>query len=451
MKNLYIILGSLLFITACDNDLHQLPPLDAEASTLTSFAEVLNAAYYYQQASTTPLAIMGDFRGDNMKMDEEPYPAFDRFNADLAGGDLVGQFFRPFYSNLYKSILSANNVIENSSDATQVGEARFLRALSYFKLVKVFGDVTVNLSAAPDIADKSILARQPAASVYNDVIIPDFQAAISALDNSGLSNGRATKIAAQGMLGKVYMQMGNFSSAATELAAVVDGADAAGIALQANFADIFGGKGPDDDGSENDLNPEIIFATQLSTSIEDEYSFTLFPGWFSGGDTKSLEPLDSDLIAAFDAVAGDTLAGGDLRRAHTIDEATNTGPKWGDLDQDWIELRFGDVLLLHAEAMNENGSSAEAVLDILDPIRTRANLSPLDHTVINTQALVRQAIQDERRLELAFEGQRWFDLVRTETVDAEMGETINKNYYVFPIPDSEVLASDGVITQNAGY
>ncbi len=239
MKYLYIILGSLL-LTACDNDLDQIPPLDAASSSLTDFGGVLNAAYYYQQASATPLAVMGDFRADNMLMAEEPYPAFDRFDADLAGGDLVGQFFRPFYSNLYKAILSANNVIENSTDATEKGEAQFLRALSYFKLVKVFGDVTVNLVPAPDVSDKSILTRQSASSVYSSVIIPDFEDAISALDNSEIASSRASQIAARGLLGKVYMQMGDFGSAATELAAVVNGADAAGISLQANFADFFG-------------------------------------------------------------------------------------------------------------------------------------------------------------------------------------------------------------------
>ena len=442
MKTLYIIMASMLFISACE-ELDQVPPLDAEASSLTSFGGVLNAAYYYQQASATPLAVMGEFRADNMFMFEEPYPAFDRFNADLAGGDLVEQFFRPFYSNLYKSILSANNVIENSSDATEVGEAHFLRALSYFKLVMVFGDVTVNLTPSPSVSDKSFLARQAADNVYNTVIIPDFQAAIAALDNSEITNGRASKIAAQGLLGKVYMHMGNFSSAETELAAVVNGSDAAGISLQANFADIF--------GEANDLNPEILFATQLSTSIDDEYGFTGFPGWFSGGDTKSLNPLDSDLIDAFDAIEAADGGNTDLRRALTLDETNMTGIKWGGLDQDWIELRLGDVLLLYAEAMNENGSSAEDVLDVLDPIRTRAGLNPLDHTVLNTQALVRQAIYDERRIELALEGHRWFDLVRTSTVDAEMGESINSNYHLFPIPNSEVLASGGIITQNPGY
>jgi len=433
MKNLYILLGALFFVTACEkNDLDQTPPLDAAASSLTSFEEVLNAAYYYQQASATPLAIMGDFRADNMQMDEEPYPAFDRFNSDLAGGDLVEQFFRPFYSNLYKSILSSNNIVTNSIEEKQVAEAKFLRALSYFKLVKAFGDVTVNLSASPAIEDKSSLARTAASEVYNNVIIPDFQEAIANLDNSEIASGSASNIAARGMLAKVYMQRGNFSAAEAELATVLSDAAGAGISLQENFADIF----------NSDLNSEIIFATQLSTSINDEYGFTGFPGWFSGGDTKSLEPLDQDLVAAFDASPGD------LRRDLTVTDSTSTSPKFVlGLEQDWIELRLGDVVLLYAEALNENGNT-EAALVELNKIRNRAGL---DNSTSNTQAEVRKAIADERRLELALEGQRWFDLVRTGTVEAEMGEPINSNYYIFPIPNSEVLASDGVITQNAGY
>jgi len=433
MKILYILLGALFFITACEkNDLDQIPPLDAEANSLTSYGEVLDAAYYYQQASTTPLAIMGDFRADNMLMDEEPFPAFDRFNADLAGGDLVGQFFRPFYSNLYKSILSANNVIENSTDDKQKAEAKFLRALSYFKLVKVFGDVTVNLLAAPSTSDKNILVRKPAMEVYNTVIIPDFQEAIEGLDNSEIASGRASEIAARGMLAKVYMQMADYTNAETELENVVTEAGSAGVMLQENFADVF----------NSDLNSEIIFATQLSTSIEDEYDNTDFPGWFSGGDTKSLTPLDDDLIAAFDASPGD------LRRDLTINDTLKNSPKYVlGLEQDWIELRFGDVILLYAEALNENGNTS-AALEELNKIRTRAGL---ENSTATSQSEVRQAIADERRLELALEGQRWFDLVRTGTVSEEMGENVNSDYYIFPIPDSEISASDGVIIQNDGY
>ncbi len=429
MKKIFLLLTIVSLAMGCE-DLEQLPSNVANSDSLTDFDGVLNAAYYYQLGSVTPMAVMGDFRADNALMQEEPYPSFDRYNSDLL--DMEDQFFEPFYIALYRSILSANNVIINSQNTTDVGEAKFLRALSYFKLVKVFGDVTVNLTAGDLNLDS---ARQPAADVYNSIIIPDLQDAISALDNSGIATGRATQIAAQALLGKVYMQRGDFGNAESFLGAVVNGAAGAGVDLQANFADIF--------GSENNLNPEIIFATQLSASVPDEYGFTEFTGWFIGNDSKAFEPLDPDLIAAFDASPGD------LRRALTIDEDNLRGIKYGseNPDQDYIEIRLGDIILLYAEALNENGNTA-AALSELNKIRTRAGLA--DSSAV-TQAEVRQAIQDERRLELAFEGHRWFDLVRTGTVDSEMGETINSDYHLFPIPVSEVLASDGVITQNAGY
>ncbi|MDB2462689.1 RagB/SusD family nutrient uptake outer membrane protein [Algibacter sp.] len=440
MKTIYkLLFGSLFLITAtaCDNDLDQFPSNQASSDSLTEFNEVLNAAYYYQHASATPMGVMGDFRADNALMLEPPYTDFDTYNSNLTSMD--NQFFRPFYFAMYKSILSANTIIENSENPIHVGEAKFLRALSYFKLVRVFGDVTVNLSASPSITDTSILVRQPAMDVYNNVIIPDLEDAIAAL-GVNIVDGRASKYAAQGVLGKVYMQMGDYTSAQPHLAAVVNGAAAAGISLQTNFEDIF--------GEANDLNSEIIFATQISSSITDEYGFTEFTGWYSGSDTKSLTPLDSDLTTAFDENSGD------LRKDATIDEASQISVKWGGADQDWIELRLADVILLYAEALNENtnasGAQSASILALLNPIRTRADLGSLVGTAA-TQAQVRTAIAKERRLELAFEGQRWFDLVRTGTVDAEMGQTISSDYYVFPIPISEILATNGVITQNNGY
>ncbi|SNR27392.1 RagB/SusD domain-containing protein [Maribacter sedimenticola] len=436
MKTIYkLVLGTLLLTTACESDLDQVPPNIASSESLTDFTGVLNAAYYYQLGSVTPIAVMGDFRADNAIMDESPYTTFDEFNPNLTA--MEDQFFGPFYTALYKSILSANNVIENSSDASDIGEAKFLRALSYFKLVQVFGDVTVNLSATPSTTDTDFLVRQPATEVYNNVIIPDLQAAISALGTTSV-NGKASKLAAQSLLGKVYVARGDFQSAEPLLGAVVNGANAEGITLLDNYADIF----------LNDLNAEIIFATQVSSSINDEYGFSEFWSWYGGLDTKSLMPLDADLIAAFDAseAGGDT----DLRRAVNIDEALMASPKYpqsGGPDYDWIEIRLADVILLYAEALNENGDTPGAVTQ-LNKIRTRAGLA---NTTASTQAQVRTAIQDERRLELAFEGQRWFDLVRTGTVSQEMGESVDPNYFLFPVPISEILASDGVITQNPSY
>lgn len=436
MKFVYLVLGSLLFLTACE-DLDQSPPNISSANSLTDFESVLNAAYFYQHGSVTPMAVMGDFRADNALMIEPPFTEFDMFTPNLT--TMEDQFFGPFYTALYKSILSANNVIENSTDATEVGEAKFLRALSYFKLVRVFGEVPVNLSAIPSTTDPAILVRQPVSDVYNSVIIPDLTDAISALDND-ISNGRASRIAAQGMLGKAFAQIGDYGAALPLLQSVVNDAAGAGIMLQANYADIF--------GVDNDLNSEILFATQVSGSVVDEYGDSEFWSWYGGLDTKSLEPLDADLIAAFDASPGD------LRRATNIDADLLRSPKYpqeGGPDHDWIELRLADVLLLQAEALNATGASAAEALAVLDPIRERAGLAPLSADDFGSSAEVAQAIQDERRLELAFEGQRWFDLVRTGTVDQEMGVSVNPNYYIFPIPVSEVLASFNVITQNAGY
>ncbi len=379
MKTLYIILGALLLMTACE-DLEQFPPNIASSGSLTDFEGVLNAAYFYQHGSATPMAVMGDFRADNALMLESPYTEFDTYGPNLTA--MEDQFFGPFYTALYKSILSANNVIENSKVPTEVGEAKFLRALAYFKLVRVFGDVPVNLVASPSTTDGSILARQPAASIYTNVIIPDLQDAIAALDTK-IVEGRASKYAAQGFLAKVFIQMGDFNQAESHLAAVVNGAAAAEISLQANYADIF--------GVTNDLNSEVIYATQISSSISDEYGFTEFWSWYGGLDTKSLQPLDTDLIAAFDASPGD------LRRAVNIDATLLRSPKYpqtGGPDHDWIELRLADVILLYAETLNEKGSTPAALVE-LNKIRTRAGLA---NSTATTKEGVRTAIANERRL-----------------------------------------------------
>ena len=104
------------------------------------------------------------------------------------------------------------------------------------------------------------------------------------------------------------------------------------------------------------------------------------------------------------------------------------------------------MILLYAEALNENGSTPAAITE-LNKIRKRAGLS---NTTATTKATVATAIANERRLELAFEGHRWFDLVRIGTAQSELNFT-NPDYLLFPIPVSEILATRGVITQNDGY
>jgi len=453
MKKIYILLGALLIITAsCSDELDQYPDNIAGSESLTDFTGVLNAAYYYQLTAVTPLAIMGEFRADNAFMFEPPYTEFDLFTNNLTA--MEDEFFRPVYSGLYKSILSTNNVIENSDNATEVGEAKFLRALSYFKLVQSFGAVPVNLLATPSLDDNSVLERVPATDVYNNVIIPDLMDAIDVLGNATiLEDQRASKLAAQAILGKVYMAMGDYGSAETYLASVVNGASGAGIELKDNFDEIFG-------AANEIVNSEIIFSQQIASYISDEYgdySGFRFWNWYVGDNPKSDFPIDADLVAAFDASAADAITSGgvDLRKAVTLTAEGTTGikfPKDGGLgdEHNWIEIRLADIILLYAETLNENGTSASTVLPLLDDIRERAGLNSLTGTV-SSQADVRQAIADERRLELALEGWRWFDLVRTGTAQAELGESFDSQYYLFPVPISEILATNGVITQNPGY
>ncbi len=100
MKKIYMLLGSLLFISACSEDLEQFPPNVASSDSLTEFDGVLNAAYYYQLGTVTPMAVMGDFRSDNAFMFEPPYTEFDQFGHGLT--TMEDQFMGPFYT-LYTS------------------------------------------------------------------------------------------------------------------------------------------------------------------------------------------------------------------------------------------------------------------------------------------------------------------------------------------------------------
>lgn len=348
--------------------------------------------------------------------------------------------------------------------------------MSYFKLVQVFGAVPVNLSDSPSTTDTSILVRRPVADVYTQ-IISDLIAARDGLSPAKASTGRATKYAAQGLLGKVYMtraNTGDFTLAKTELAAVVSGASAAGFSLISgtNYGTIF----------TVDKNVETIFGTQISGSISDDYTGTDFWGWYTGSDTKAdFNTVDLSLVNAFNASDANAVSGSDLRRSKTIIANATVArgyqsskyptalgtPKGSEVD--WIELRLADVILLYAEALNEEtNASASRTLALveLEKIRNRAGLKPYNSVggpvLADTQVAYRDAIAKERRLELAFEGQRWFDLLRYNKVTAGATQTamasaipaiatFSNNYYLFPIPDSEISASFNVITQNPGY
>ena len=440
MKNIFIsVLGSLVLFS-CSVDLDQSPEDRPTVDNVEGFESVLFQAYNYQKDVVNQQMYFGVFRSDNGDTDangtggEVPWEYFDVFDDNIQDNSEI--IIQPFYDANYFCILSSNIVINGSDDTALVAEAKFLRALSYFKLVQTFGAVSINTSSVVGfIGNESAFVRQSVDDVY-DLIVSDLQDAISGLGAS-IEDGRPSSYSASALLGKVYMTNGNEALAESYLEDVINSGE---FELQASYSDIF----------TEELNSEIIFSIQFGDGDSTPEQFT---DVYNGGFDKILSPVEEDLINAYetgDTRLDDSINDGDTAKTCIKYDSSNNE------DNDWVELRYADVILLYAEAALINGSLTDAeVLDLLDDIRTRAGLAVLDEADYADSDEVLQAIKDERRVELAFEGHRWYDLVRwgdaADTMTA-LGETLDdSNYLLFPIPDSEVSATNGIIEQNPGY
>lgn len=340
-----------------------------------------------------------------------------------------------------------------------IAEAKFVRALMYFNLVRMFGDVPLVLNEITTEAQAYSYDREPVAGVYAQ-IEKDLteSAAVLPVSYSGADIGRATKTAANGLLGKVYMFQKKFESAETTLAQVAAAAPSPLLSYDRIF------------GLGNDNNAEIIFSIQYISGGFGEGNifareFVPQPSGTTiiGVSGSSYNVGGADLNAAFEA--------GDARKAISIGIFTDgvlayyytrkflypTVLAGNEGDNDWPVLRFGDAILLYAEALNENGKTTEALVQ-LNRIRTRAGLPEKSGL---SQQDTRTAIYNERRVELCFEGERWFDLVRWNifipTMQAfkikynvtGMGN-IEARLSVLPIPSRE-RALNPNLTQNTGY
>ncbi|MBJ6108708.1 RagB/SusD family nutrient uptake outer membrane protein [Hymenobacter sp. BT523] len=374
--------------------------------------------------------------------------------------------------NQHYTVIAGTNVTLGHADdvsyalpttkAQIVGQAKFLRALMYFNLVRFFGDVPLVLTELKSQAEALDLVRTPAADVYAQIErdLTDAEAALP-LSYNAANVGRATSGAAKALLGKVYLQEKKWALAEAKLAEVVALTQ---YQLLPDVNNVFGvGK---------DNNAEIIFACQYFSSGNGEgnsFAYNFAPvnanvTTVAGGSTNL---GTKDLNDAFEA--------GDQRKAAFL-TAFGTGnatdyyakkfvynvlsPNEGD--NDWPIIRLADVVLMYAEALNNNGKTALAIPQ-LNRVRTRAGLAakPLTLTTADTQL----AIEQERRVELCFEGHRWHDLIRwgkaTSTMQAfktkyttldpangNLAPSVTKE--LFPIPQVEVLLNSK-LTQNPGY
>ena len=384
-----------------------------------------------------------------------------------ASNPSVRDNFKAYYAGINRCN-QALNIIPQLNKANAglrgrlIGEAKFMRAFMHFTLVKLYGGVPIvdhlpNPSSAEDNA--MLLTRKPVAEVYA-FIEKDLADAIAALPlksaYSADEKARVSKGSAYALLAKVNLYQKNWQN-------VVDNCNlVTGYSLVPNYAVMF--------RLEGENGPESIFEINGVGSVPakgiKQFSQVQAPqgtggwGWGFNSPSQSLvnayEPGDVRKEATI-IFRGSTLYDGKLvpttvaneRYSYKAYSSSYSGAD--DSDANVIFLRYAEVLLMKAEALNELGQTSEAI-PLLNQIRNRAGLA---NTTFTSQDDIRKAIWRERRVELAFEFDRFFDLVRTGQAKAAFQAdgkvfTEGKNE-LFPIPESFLNEAKGLSSQNPGY
>ena len=416
-KNILSIFILISFMS-CSKEFTDLSPI-SERNTGSFYSsandfEVALAGVYNtllsQGVYNEAIWIMNDLRSDITFWDAGGLAAaivrYDDFEETTI--DYVG---RDSWIAHYKGIGRANSVIgrieDVDMDASQkariVGEAKFLRSLLYYNLATTFGNVPLVLNEATSADDDEENVQVPVAQIYTQ-IAADLTEAESSLPSTA-KGGRATKGAAAALLGKVYLTQGDKTSAASALKRV------SGYSLVDNYADLW--------GVENEFNKESIFEVSYesgygvlgnlyTSAMNTELGATVTSGprnfptkslisSYESGDTRfeaSIAGIGSEAVG----FAADG-AGWCIKYGTTNPSTDNDGPN------NWVVLRYADVLLMLAEALGESTES----YGYINQVRARAGLGAISSSTTGTFA---EKLLQERKVELAFEGHRWPDLKR---------------------------------------
>lgn len=477
-----VAFSTLLFTASCKKDFLNVPP-QAQQPSVTFWKSQddalkgVNAIYAnlrsWNNVAFNAIAIesTGSDEADkgSTPTDATFFNLYDQFTVTATHGTL-----QDFWTGQYQNINLCNQVLDNVPNITMdetlkaryLAEAKFIRAYSYFRLVRAYGRVPLRLNVPKDNSEYNIPQAEKTA-VYAQ-IEKDLTEAAAALPQSyGAADlGRATKGAALGMKAKVAMYQNKWA----DVLALTNQVMGLGYDLYPDFEKGF--------RVENENSVESLFEVQAellqsnADASNSQYSQVQgvagVMGW--GFNTPSAE-----LAAAFEI--------GDPRRDATILFKGETTPQ-GDLvpttvpndrynqksyvpfntrisgfnegaQQNFRVLRFSDILLMNAEASNELGNPAQA-LTSLNRVRRRArgsNTAILPDVTTTDQTALRNAIWKERQVELAMENDRYFDVIRQGRalqIFGPKGWKANKNE-VWPIPQTEIDLSGGLLTQNPGY
>jgi hypothetical protein len=396
----------------------------------------------------------------------------DQDRVDAYNFDPAIRHLRLWWEYSYQGINAANSVIhyvapiqmEEALKNRVISEAHFLRAYFYFDLVRLFGGVPLSTTPTLDVSQVKV-ARAGEEAVY-DQIIQDLVTAQEHLPlvYGGAETGRATKGAAQTLLAKVYLTRGRWQEAAAAAEAVLN---SGAYQLFADYGELF--RVP----AEN--TKEHIFSIQFERGIissnfhawflprykgiqknVEEYGAILpvkdFYNSFGAGDYRK----EVTFFSQYPAADGSGVVAFEPHIFKYFDPAADGT---GGSSVNYPRIRFAETLLILAEAENElNGPTAKA-LQAMNAVRERARLPKLEDTpgYANSQEAFRKAVWQERSWELAYEGNRWFDMLRTNSsisgplvgYDSGTGTFKPFNKY-FPIPQRE-MDNNTSLVQNEGY
>lgn len=483
----FIVVLTLILTTACRKEFIELTPVstvsvDVLYKTDKDFQDAVVGVYSSFRVPYQNFWQFGDLRSDDAKHDLAnglESIRVDNFLTDYSDNILLSSW-RGYYSAITNAntvlakIEGANSAVVTNKDR-HIGETKFLRALAYFNLVRIFGDVPM-VTTPISTEDAYQKGREKVDKIYEEVIIKDLLDAETKLPvkYTGSDVGRVTKGAAKALLGRVYLIRKEFVKAEEKLKDVTT----LGYALLKNYNDLW-------DYTKDEHHSEYIFDIEYLTGglgLGSTFTNTFTLEFQSGG-----KALVDELSRVYGILPGATAASGgnptagmfaafdpkDLRKDVSVSKGvtgldgkfialattgvTSFSRKYmatlkanNDSPANWKVIRYADVLLMLAEVLNENGKTTEA-LTYLNQVRQRAGLS--GYTGLSKDGF-RENVYLERRLELYLEGHRWFDLIRTGRALAVMAPFGMKPYMtVFPIPltELEIIRNPAVFAQNPGY
>jgi hypothetical protein len=385
--------------------------------------------------------VMGDISTNNLIWTGTS-PDYNQINNNSILADNL--IVRDIWSTIYDAINRVNNVIVKLPDISMsqvsrdnaYGECYFLRALSHYNLVRLWGAVPIKtIPTTGDLAGLQV-PRDPVDVVYKQVI-SDLTEAVTKLPDENVI-GRATKSAAKALLAKVYLNRYNVLKDASDLDKAIDFStqliSSPEFSLVNDYNNLF----------NPEANTESIFEITFNAQDPNTFAVYYFTKLLAG--RYEFAPTDT-LIHSFEP--------NDLRKAASIafDGAGSPyGYKYRDMvtSSDRVYLfRLAEMYLIRDEANTYKQASITDIQADINRIRARAGLAETD---ANTYPGLLLAIEKERQHEFAFEGQRWFDLTRTDRAIWVLPNITSKNQYLFPIPQSELQTNTNPgMVQNPGY